>query len=81
MSDKVYYLVLHEQGRTGVSAALKSILSKENAQVILQGNGLPVVTRKEDGIKYQVLDKKLFEYDNTDETKTLFIVCNAKRIT
>lgn len=79
-NKKTYYLVIHEKGRTGVSAALKSVLSKENAQIILQDKGNATITRKEDGVKYLLLDKKYFEYENTDLSKTLFIICNGQKI-
>ena len=76
---RTYYLVLHRQDRgSGAIAALKSVLTKENADIILQDTGFPVVTRKEDGKKYQITSKKMFEYENTDQSKTLFIICGCK---
>lgn len=79
MSSKTYFLVIYENGKPrGVMSALKSILSEENAKVLLQ-EANPMITRKEDGMKYQVTDKKLFEYENTDGSKTIFIICNCQK--
>jgi len=75
-----YYLVIHENNRPkGVSTALKSILSKESAAVVLQ-DGNPVITRKEDGLTYRVTSKKYFEYDGADGVKILFIICDADKV-
>lgn len=80
MASRTYYLVLFEAGRTGVTSALKSILSEQSAELILKDVGRPTITRKEDGKKYLIMDKKLFEYKNLDGSITLFIVCNAEKI-
>lgn len=78
MSDKSYYLVMYEEGKSkGVIHAYKKVLNEYQAKIILQDAGNPTLTIKESGSKYLLTNKRLFEYTNTDGTTTLFIICDG----
>lgn len=83
-NPKTYYLIIYENGKgKGLSNARPSIVDEEkNIKVLLQ-NGLPTITRYEKGEKliFQATAKRYFEYKNTDDSITLFVVCDADLIT
>lgn len=80
MDNRTYYLVLYdERFPKGVIHAMPSILDQEAANVLLQ-DANPTIERRKEGRKYQVLSKRMFEYSNLDGSKTLFIICDVKRI-
>ena len=82
MPSKIYYLVLFDGKKRGAAAALKSIITEKNANIILQASENPTITRKEDDVSYKILDKFVFQYKNLDEQETIttFIVCQAEKI-
>ena len=77
---RVYYLVIYDNAKsqTGDSMALKSIISEESAKILLSDSGA-TITRKECGNRFRITSKKVFEYTNTDGTKTTFIIADADR--
>jgi hypothetical protein len=78
MSDKSYYLVMYEEGKSkGVIHAYKKVLNEYQTKIILQDAANPTLTIKENGSKYLLTNKRLFEYINTDGTTTLFIICDG----
>lgn len=80
MSNKTYYLVIYDEALSkGANYAMPSVLDKESAEVILQ-DALPTIDRKKNGRKYQVTQKRLFNYKQPDGTEVLFIVCDAVKI-
>ncbi len=58
---------------------MPSVIDEETANILLV-DANPTIERKKEGKKFQVTQKRLFEYKNPDGTKTLFIVCDANRI-
>lgn len=77
---KTYYLVIYEENKPkNCATALPSILDEETAKILLQ-QGNPTIERKRENKKFQVLNKRFFEYENTDGSKTLFIICDGKLI-
>lgn len=80
MSKRIFYLVIYDNAinQTGDSMALKSYLSEANAKILLSDSGA-TITRKECGSKFRITSKKIFEYVNTDGSKTTFIVADADR--
>lgn len=80
MANRTFYLVLYDEAQAkGVSMAMPSILDEETAKVILQ-DALPTIERKKDNRKYQVTEKRLFNYKLPDGNQILFIVCDCKKI-
>lgn len=80
MSARTYYMVLYDDSKSkGAINAMPSILDEETARVMLQ-EANPTVDRKKGGMKFQVLEKRLFEYKNVDGSTTLFIIADVKRI-
>jgi len=80
MMSKTYFLVIYDVAhQKGVSAAKKSIISEHTADLLLADKGRPTITRKEDGSKYLVIEKRLFEMTNTDGNKILFLVCDCEK--
>lgn len=76
---KTYYLVLFDEDHgKGAIHALPSVLDEESAKIMLQ-DANPTVHRKKGG-KFQVTEKRIFNYKNPDGSETLFIVCDAKRL-
>lgn len=57
----------------------KSIISEYSANIILQDKGNPTITRKEDGSKWLVMDKRLFEFSSSPEQTTLFIIVDCQK--
>ena len=81
MSDKrIYYLVIYDNAKSvkGDALALKSILSEHSANIVLNDSAA-TITRKECGNQYTITSKKVFEYTNTDGTKTTFIIADADK--
>lgn len=80
MPPKTYYLVIYEENKPkNCATALPSILDEETAKILLQ-QGDPTIERKRENKKFQVLNKRFFEYKNVDGSVILFIVCDAKTI-
>jgi len=73
-------MVLFEQGKPkGDASAKKSILSEEVANKILSTSGNVTIKRKEDGEKYEILERRLFEYKQANGETVLFIICDCKK--
>lgn len=80
MSKKTYYMVLFDDAQAkGVNFAMPSVLTEEDAKLMMEP-GNPTVDRKANGRKYQVNEKMMFNYKNTDGTETLFFICNCSEI-
>ncbi len=78
--SKTYYLVIYDKAQQKTANfAMPSILDKESADVLLQ-DALPVIDRKKNGRRYQVTEKRLFNYKQPDGSEVLFIICDAVRI-
>lgn len=78
--SRTYYLIIYDNAKPkGAINAMPSIIDEETANVLLV-DAYPTIERKKEGMKFQVTQKRLFEYKNTDGGKTLFIVCDADRI-
>lgn len=80
MNKRIYFLVIYdnEKKAKGDALALKSIVSEQSANILLTDPGA-TITRKECGNSYTITSKRVFEYVNTDGTKTTFIVADADR--
>lgn len=79
-NTKTYYLVIYDKSLPkGVNFAMPTILSKEDANVLLQ-DAMPIIDRKKNGRRYKVTEKRIFNYHNKDGDETLFIVCDAERV-
>lgn len=81
MSSRTYFLVIYEQGKTKTdNNAKKGSISEQTAKKILADNGNPTLTRKEDGLTYKILEKRLFEFVENGKEKVLFIIVDAVKL-
>lgn len=78
MANKTFYLVMFDEAyNKDVIHAMPSILDEESAKVMMQPEN-QIVQRKKGG-KFRVTGKRMFEYTNTDGSKTLFIIADVIR--
>ncbi|HLA59030.1 MAG TPA: hypothetical protein VK622_09730 [Puia sp.] len=81
MSKRTYYLVIYEAGKPKWDInAKKSIITPEVATKILADNGRPTIKRKEDGLSYKVIEKRVFEYSESGKETVLMIILDCEKI-
>lgn len=66
-----------EAAGKGLIHAMPSILDEQTAKVMMLEDN-QIVQRKKGG-KFRVTGKRMFEYTNTDGSKTLFIIADVIR--
>jgi hypothetical protein len=79
MSDTpmTYIAILYVAGRS--VPVCKTMLSKERADLIMNDPN-PIITDKSTEKDYRVVGKQTFTYNNTDQSKTFFIICQTVQI-
>lgn len=78
MPIKHYYLVLFEEGKSkGCANAMPSIVDEKTTSVLLQDDNATIYRKNG---TFTITGKRLFEVVNVDGSKTLYIVCDVKRI-
>lgn len=79
MSDTpmTYIAILYVAGRS--VPVCKTILPKAKADTIMN-DANPIITDKATEKDYRVMEKQTFTYNNTDQSKTFFIICQTVQI-
>jgi len=73
--SRVYHLVMFESGKAkGISAAMQKIIPEEDAKKILMESAATIICERGE---FKVSEKRLFELEDKNGNKTLFIICDV----
>lgn len=80
MAGKTYFLVIYdEKTPKGLAGAMPSVIDEDQANVMMQ-DANPIIYRNKGKRKFQVTEKRMFNYQNADGSETVFIVCDCTRL-
>lgn len=80
MPNKTFYLVIYDEKMAkGLAGAMPSVIDEEQFNVLAQ-DANPIIYRNKGKRKFQVTEKRMFNYRNADGSETVFIVCDCARL-